>query len=78
MSEITVKCPTCQTTVVWGPQSAFRPFCSDRCRLIDLGEWASESRRIPDTRPLDAGLGDVDLLALDDALMAEENNFFKE
>lgn len=78
MSQITVKCPTCQTAVIWGPDSAFRPFCSDRCRLIDLGEWASESRRIPDTRPLEAGLGDVDLLALDDALMAQENEFFKD
>jgi endogenous inhibitor of DNA gyrase (YacG/DUF329 family) len=77
MSQITVQCPTCQTAVLWGPQSAFRPFCSDRCRLIDLGEWASESRRIPDTRPIEAGLGDVDLLALDDALMAQENEFFK-
>jgi len=78
MRQITVKCPTCQTAVICGPASAFRPFCSDRCRLIDLGEWASESRRIPDTRPLEAGLGDVDLLALDDALMAQENGFFKE
>jgi endogenous inhibitor of DNA gyrase (YacG/DUF329 family) len=24
-----------------------RPFCSERCRLIDLGEWANEERRIP-------------------------------
>lgn len=73
-----MKCPTCQTAVIWGPKSAYRPFCSDRCRLIDLGEWASETRRIPDTRPIEAGLGDVDLLALDDALMAQENEFFKE
>jgi len=78
MSQLTVTCPTCQTAVIWGPQSAYRPFCSDRCRLIDLGEWASETRRIPDTRPIEAGLGDVDLLALDDALMAQENSFFKE
>jgi endogenous inhibitor of DNA gyrase (YacG/DUF329 family) len=78
MSQTIVKCPTCQTEVIWGPQSAFRPFCSDRCRLIDLGEWASESRRIPDTRPIEAGLGDVDLLALEDAFMAQENEFFKQ
>ncbi len=43
----TVKCPTCQTPVKWAPTSEFRPFCSDRCKLIDLGEWASEARRIP-------------------------------
>ena len=37
-----VKCPTCQSEVEWGPQSPFRPFCSKRCQLIDLGEWADD------------------------------------
>ena len=41
MSKITiVKCPTCGTEVKWVPESKFRPFCSERCRLIDLGAWA--------------------------------------
>ncbi|MFK5914794.1 MAG: DNA gyrase inhibitor YacG [Woeseiaceae bacterium] len=44
----TVKCPTCQKQVEWISSSTFRPFCSDRCRLIDLGEWASEKHAIPD------------------------------
>lgn len=44
----TVKCPTCQKEVEWSTNSPFRPFCSKRCQLIDLGEWASESHRIPD------------------------------
>ena len=35
---MTVDCPTCGTAVEWAPASAFRPFCSDRCKLIDLGE----------------------------------------
>lgn len=43
----TVKCPTCGAAVAWGPQSPFRPFCSERCRMIDFGAWASESYRIP-------------------------------
>ena len=43
-----VDCPTCGTPVEWSPLSQFRPFCSDRCRLIDLGEWFSEERRITD------------------------------
>lgn len=43
----TVKCPTCGAAVEWGPQSPFRPFCSERCRMIDFGAWASESYRIP-------------------------------
>jgi endogenous inhibitor of DNA gyrase (YacG/DUF329 family) len=41
-----VKCPTCGKTVTWEAASKWRPFCSERCRLIDLGEWASESHRI--------------------------------
>jgi endogenous inhibitor of DNA gyrase (YacG/DUF329 family) len=32
--------------VEWKESSKWRPFCSERCRLIDLGEWASESHRI--------------------------------
>ena len=39
-------CPTCGKKDTWQTDNAFRPFCSDRCKLIDLGEWASESRRI--------------------------------
>ncbi len=43
----TVACPTCRKPVVWSPESRWRPFCSERCRLIDLGEWLSEEKRIP-------------------------------
>lgn len=77
MSELKVQCPTCQTEVLWGPQSPFRPFCSERCRLIDLGEWASESRRIADKQPIEAGIGDADLMALEDELMQQGNKFFQ-
>ncbi|HZR47804.1 MAG TPA: DNA gyrase inhibitor YacG [Candidatus Manganitrophaceae bacterium] len=41
-----VSCPICQKTVEW-EGNRFRPFCSERCKLIDLGNWASESYRIP-------------------------------
>ncbi|HMK86359.1 MAG TPA: DNA gyrase inhibitor YacG [Steroidobacteraceae bacterium] len=44
----TVKCPTCRRAVEWSPESLYRPFCSERCRLIDLGAWLSEERKIPD------------------------------
>ena len=43
---LTVSCPTCNKTVEWGEQSQFRPFCSKRCQLLDLGEWADEEKRI--------------------------------
>lgn len=42
-----VACPTCKKSVEWGEASPFRPFCSDRCRLIDLGAWADESYKVP-------------------------------
>ena len=38
-----VKCPTCGKSVEWSDKFPYRPFCSDRCKLIDLGEWASDS-----------------------------------
>ena len=42
-----VSCPQCGAPVAWSPASRFRPFCSERCRMIDLGAWASESYRVP-------------------------------
>ena len=42
-----VPCPTCQKPVPWTQESQFRPFCSKRCQLIDLGEWAAEEKAIP-------------------------------
>lgn len=41
-----VACPTCGNQVPWIPESRYRPFCSERCRLIDLGAWATESYRV--------------------------------
>jgi endogenous inhibitor of DNA gyrase (YacG/DUF329 family) len=41
-----VKCPTCEKEVEWSTNNAFRPFCCERCKLIDLGEWASGERYI--------------------------------
>ena len=43
---LTVNCPTCQKEVLWHATNSARPFCSDRCKLIDLGEWASEGHSI--------------------------------
>ncbi|HEX7228881.1 MAG TPA: DNA gyrase inhibitor YacG [Candidatus Binatia bacterium] len=41
-----VKCPTCRKETVW-ENNPYRPFCSDRCRIVDLGAWAQERYRIP-------------------------------
>jgi endogenous inhibitor of DNA gyrase (YacG/DUF329 family) len=43
-----VNCPRCGAPVKWGPESPFRPFCSERCKMIDLGAWATERYRVPD------------------------------
>jgi hypothetical protein len=52
----TVNCPTCGKSVPWVSGSAFRPFCSERCRNIDLGAWAAEEYRVPEQeRPLREG-----------------------
>ena len=45
-SSRTVSCPRCAKPVPWGPGSPFRPFCSERCKLIDLGAWANEEYRV--------------------------------
>lgn len=44
-----VNCPHCGKAVPFSPASPYRPFCSERCKLIDLGQWATESYRIPET-----------------------------
>lgn len=41
-----VQCPNCQAQVVWNEAATWRPFCSERCRLIDLGEWFNEEHKI--------------------------------
>jgi endogenous inhibitor of DNA gyrase (YacG/DUF329 family) len=47
----TVACPNCGATVAWTVASRWRPFCSERCKTIDLGAWATESYRIPTAEP---------------------------
>jgi len=49
-----VPCPTCKRPVEWVPESIYRPFCSDRCRLIDLGAWLTEKHAIPDAAAQEA------------------------
>ena len=50
----TVSCPRCGAHVVWSPAARFRPFCSERCKMNDLGAWATEQYRVPDSSdPID-------------------------
>jgi uncharacterized protein len=41
-----VKCPQCGGKSVFAPSNGWRPFCSERCKKIDLGAWASEEFRV--------------------------------
>jgi endogenous inhibitor of DNA gyrase (YacG/DUF329 family) len=41
-----VSCPRCGAQVAWSPENPYRPFCSERCKLIDLGDWAMEKYRV--------------------------------
>jgi len=48
-----VACPNCGKRALWTPANAWRPFCSERCRLIDFGAWATERYRVPVTESND-------------------------
>ena len=52
---LTVECPTCSRPAEYSSRNRWRPFCSERCRGVDLGAWASERFRIGSNRdPADA------------------------
>lgn len=42
-----VKCPNCGKMTEYDSRNEFRPFCSERCKLIDFGEWADEKFTLP-------------------------------
>ncbi|WP_415887121.1 DNA gyrase inhibitor YacG [Neptuniibacter sp. QD37_6] len=50
MSSTKTKCPTCSKEQAWDSSNPFRPFCSERCKMIDLGAWASEEYSIPESK----------------------------
>lgn len=58
----TVVCPSCGGPSVYAPANPFRPFCSERCKNLDLGAWASEQFRVAaDAPPDDQPHGDPKL-----------------
>jgi uncharacterized protein len=54
-AKLRVPCPTCRQPAVYAASNPWRPFCSDRCRSVDLGAWASERFRVPAEIPPDDG-----------------------
>jgi endogenous inhibitor of DNA gyrase (YacG/DUF329 family) len=62
MSVKIVACPNCRGDSIYSPENKYRPFCSERCKNIDLGAWSSESFRLPTaTPPDDEVFGDAKL-----------------
>ncbi|HWO99374.1 MAG TPA: DNA gyrase inhibitor YacG [Methylococcus sp.] len=60
-----VRCPRCGKPVPWVETQKLRPFCSERCRLIDLGDWITGKHAIPgesaeDENPLGSDTGEAD------------------
>jgi endogenous inhibitor of DNA gyrase (YacG/DUF329 family) len=41
-----IRCPVCRETIHYHTDNPYRPFCSERCRLIDLGQWLEEDYRV--------------------------------
>lgn len=57
-----VQCPTCSIDVPWVSEQKYRPFCGERCQLIDFGGWATESFRVAGEAAVDeASLGAEDM-----------------
>ncbi len=57
-----VVCPHCGGQSIYAPSNLFRPFCSERCKNLDFGAWASEDFRMPaDAPPDDEAYGDPKL-----------------
>lgn len=72
-----VPCPNCNTAVLWQTESTYRPFCSKRCQLIDLGEWADEGHKISQSVPGEVALSEEMLDQLEEQFL-QSNKFFVE
>lgn len=56
-----IECPNCGKKVAWTSENKYRPFCSERCELIDFGEWTTQNRYIPsDAEHDDVTASDLD------------------
>lgn len=64
-----VACPHCKTSIEWSTENEFRPFCSERCKLQDLGAWFLEERSIKGENAL--GVDGLDISDLPADMQAE-------
>ena len=63
-----VKCPTCGREIEYSGNE-FRPFCSERCKLLDFGAWADEEFAVPTE---EAALSEEDLEQIERVLREKE------
>ncbi len=68
-----VTCPTCLQSVEWLVTNKYRPFCSERCRLIDLGEWFGEERKIAGDDATAETANIVPLFSAEDLALLDED-----
>jgi endogenous inhibitor of DNA gyrase (YacG/DUF329 family) len=65
-----VNCPTCGKRIEWS-ESEYRPFCSEKCKLLDLGDWIEGNFRVPDEN---SQLDEKDIQEIEKALENEEQS----
>jgi endogenous inhibitor of DNA gyrase (YacG/DUF329 family) len=58
VQRLSAPCPQCRKTAWLDAANPYRPFCSERCKLVDLGEWFAGNHRIPADAPPDPESGD--------------------
>lgn len=62
ISPRSVTCPACNGDSLYADSNPYRPFCSERCKNLDFGAWASEAFRVPtEAPPEDSPFGDPKL-----------------
>lgn len=72
-----VSCPHCHKDVEWKSENTYRPFCCERCKMIDLGDWAEENHKISQPLQSNTELTEEMLDALEDEFLMN-NKFFVE
>lgn len=65
MKKLNVKCPHCQKEFNYY-ESTFRPFCCEKCRLLDLGQWLDESYTVPAHRLSEEEFGELQKAMMDE------------
>ncbi|CAN5498145.1 DNA gyrase inhibitor YacG [soil metagenome] len=64
-----VKCPNCRKETEYSTANEFRPFCSERCKLLDFGAWANEEFALPTQ---ETSLSEEDFEKIERALQEKE------